>query len=97
MLGDNAAVSLTVKPPYALINALLVKDLSGVDGQEFHDFKFLAGQRDRFTAAGNTPLRIINGQLPENFALVLWRERSSRRRWAATLAPSTSRLNGLTI
>ena len=33
MLGDNAAVSLTVKPPYALINALLVKDLSGVDGQ----------------------------------------------------------------
>ena len=60
VLHNSIAASLSIKPPYRLINTFPVKDLPRIEGQQFQDVKFFSWQGNRFTADCDGPGLIVH-------------------------------------
>ena len=64
MLSYYGAVALAVKSPHLLINPLLVKDQARVLGEEGEDVKLLFDQRDLRLPQPDSPVGVVDDQLP---------------------------------
>lgn len=63
MLGHNGRFPLAVIAPHKLIDALLIKNLPWVLGQELYNVKFLFDEGYLFSIIIQASLGIIDGQL----------------------------------